>query len=228
MDLAILSPLFIGLVILLILIRAVAILKPFAIILLPFALSLFYGVSFYLFRRFFNFGFYFVLNFSIVLSVTEFFRSWLTGFSWNLIVYSLSDQLQSIQLLNLVGTYGLNFLAILFFSFPYLFFNENKRKSTNRMLVFIALLAVNYIYGNERLKNQLQEKDFEIVFVQPNEGLMEIYNYEDDYIKNLIKISDPLSKGDYAIFLWPEGSYSFKGKNNFNQLIQDNLKQSKR
>ena len=203
---------------------AVAILKPFAIIFLPFALSLFYGAGFYLFRRFFNFGFYFVLNFAIVLSVIEFIRSWLTGFSWNLIVYSLSDQLQSIQLLNLVGTYGLNFLAILFFSFPYLFFNENKRKSTNRMLVFIALLAVNYIYGNERLKNQLQEKDYQIVFVQPNEGLMEIYNYEDDYIKNLIKISDPLSKSDHAIFLWPEGSYSFKGKNNFNQLIQGQFK----
>ena len=87
-------------------------LKPFAILLLPLLLSLFYGISFYIFRKFFNFNFFYILNFALILSLTEYFRSYITGFSWNLFVYGLSDELESIQILNIVGTFGLNFLSI--------------------------------------------------------------------------------------------------------------------
>ena len=100
----------------------VLVLKPFAIIGLPFVLSLFYGFGFYIFRRFFKFGFFFILNFAIILALTEYIRSYVTGFSWNLFVYALSDEIQSIQILNVIGTFGLNFITIFFFCFPYLFF----------------------------------------------------------------------------------------------------------
>ena len=172
----------------------VLVLKPFAIIGLPFVLSLFYGFGFYIFRRFFKFGFFFILNFAIILALTEYIRSYVTGFSWNLFVYALSDEIQSLQILNVIGTFGLNFITIFFFCFPYLFFCENKRKSVNRMLIFILIIGINYMYGTGRLQIKLETKDQEVVVVQPNEGLIEISSYPDDYLKNLIKISKPNEK----------------------------------
>lgn len=203
---------------------AVTILKPFAILVLPFILSIFYGFCFYILKRFFNFGFFYVLNFSILLALTEYFRSYITGFSWNLFVYALSDEIQSIQILNYIGTFGLNFLAIFFFSFPFLFFNENKRKSVNRMIIFVLIIGVNYLYGYARLQIELENKEQNIVLVQPNEGLIEIASYPDDYIQNLIKISNPKEKLDDAIFLWPEGSYSFLEPNSFKKIIKGSFK----
>ena len=206
----------------------VLVLKPFAIIGLPFVLSLFYGLSFYILRHFFKFGFFYILNFAIILALTEYIRSFVTGFSWNLFVYALSDEVQSIQILNVIGTFGLNFLSIFFFSFPYLFFCENKRKSVNRMLIFVLLIGINYMYGTGRLQINLDTKDQEVVIVQPNEGLIEIASYPDDYLKNLILISKPKEKKENAIFLWPEGSYSFVGENGFKNLIQDKFKNNQK
>ena len=206
----------------------VLVLKPFAIIGLPFVLSLFYGLSFYILRHFFKFGFFYILNFAIILALTEYIRSFVTGFSWNLFVYALSDEVQSIQILNVIGTFGLNFLSIFFFSFPYLFFCENKRKSVNRMLIFVFIIGINYMYGTGRLQIDLETKDQEVVIVQPNEGLIEIASYPDDYLKNLILISKPKEKKENAIFLWPEGSYSFVGENGFKNLIQDKFKNNQK
>ena len=201
-------------------------LKPFAILLLPLLLSLFYGISFYIFRKFFNFNFFYILNFALILSLTEYFRSYITGFSWNLFVYGLSDELESIQILNIVGTFGLNFLSIFIFCFPYLFFCDDKSKSMSRIIVFIVIIGLNYLYGYNRSQNKLKNKNQEIVIVQPNEGLTEILSYPDDYIKNLIKISNPKNKKENAIFLWPEGSYNFIYNDNFKNLIQNQFKQN--
>ena len=96
----------------------VEILKPFAILILPFVLSVFYGLGFYIFKRYFKFNFFFVLNFSILLALTEYIRSLVTGFSWNLFIYGLSEQLASIQILNIIGSFSLNLLTIFIFSFP--------------------------------------------------------------------------------------------------------------
>ena len=49
----------------------VAILKPFAILILPLVLSTFYGLGFYIFKRCFKFNFFFVLNFSILMALIE-------------------------------------------------------------------------------------------------------------------------------------------------------------
>ncbi len=199
-------------------------LKPFAIIGLPFFLSIFYGIGFCLIKKIIKNSFFFVLNFAVILSLTEFLRSYITGFSWNLFVYTLSDELKSIQLLNIIGTYGLNFLVIFIFCFPYFFFCENKRKSFNRIMLFVIIIVINYMYGSGRIQIKLEDKKQEIVVVQPNEGLIEITSYPDDYIKNLILISKPKNKKDNTIFLWPEGSYSLIENNNFKTLIKNKFK----
>lgn len=207
---------------------AVSILKPFAILGLPFCLSLFYGLCFYILKKFFRFGNFYILYFAMLLSLTEFLRSYLTGFSWNLFVYALNDNLQSLQILNLVGTYGLNFLAIIIFSFPFLFFCENKRKSLFRILIFTLIVSLNFLYGHLRLETVLSKKKQDILIVQPNENLVEIFNYPNDYISNLIRISEPHKQESNAIFLWPEGTFQLNNKKNFSQLIKKNFKNNQK
>ena len=54
----------------------------------------------------------FLLIFSVSLSVFEYLRGILfTGFSWNLISYSWSFSLESIQILKFFGTYTFNFFS---------------------------------------------------------------------------------------------------------------------
>jgi len=84
------------------------------------------------------------------------------------------------------------------------------------------------MYGTGRLQIKLETKDQEVVVVQPNEGLIEISSYPDDYLKNLIKISRPNEKKNNSIFLWPEGSYSFVSKNNFKNIIKDKFKDNQK
>ncbi len=202
---------------------ALEILKPFAIIVLPLLLSFFYGAGFFIIKKYFFSKKFFVFNFSLVLALVEFLRSFITGFSWNLIVYSLTDELESIQILNLIGTYGLNIFAIFMFCFPYLFFHESKIKSLTQVFIFTFLIVTNYLYGSLRLNLELEEKDQNILIVQPNESLLNIYNYQDDHILNLIKISKPNEQKKNTIFLWPEGSYSFANVNNFSKVISKNF-----
>ena len=149
----------------------VSILKPFAIFVLPLFLSVFYGLSFYIFKRFFKFEYFFVLNFSILMALTEYIRSFITGFSWNLFVYALSEQLASLQILNIIGTFSLNLFIIFIFSFPYFLIKKNKIIFFKRTILLLFLIGINYLYGLNRLQANLETRNQQIVFVQPNENL---------------------------------------------------------
>ena len=202
----------------------VAILKPFAILILPFALSGFYGLGFYIFKLYFKFNFFFVLNFSILIALTEYIRSFITGFSWNLFVYALSEQLASIQILNIIGTFSLNLFAIFVFSFPYFLIKKNKISIIKRLTLFIFLIGINYLYGLDRLQTNLETKNQQIVFVQPNENLKKINLNLQKYIQEILNMSNPSDKKGNAIFLWPEGSYSFINNDNLTDIFKGNFK----
>ncbi len=117
---------------------------PFSIIFIPLFLAIFYGLS-VLVLSFFNFGrnFQSILIFSLIFSIMEFLRGHvLSGFPWNLIVYSLSDKINHLQVLSLIGTYSLNLLCITIFFIPCLIFYKKKNYSQN--FYFINTLSFNF------------------------------------------------------------------------------------
>ena len=98
---------------------------PFSIILIPLFLSLFFGLAILVVGPFSEKSISFILFFSLVFSIFEFLRgNLLTGFPWNLISYTWSWSIESIQILSLIGTYALSLISITFFCIPFLFFQK--------------------------------------------------------------------------------------------------------
>ena len=210
---------------------ALIILKPLSIVAIPVFLSFFYGLSFLCVKNFVSIKLNFIIIFSIVLAIFDFVRGYLfTGFPWNLFVYTWSWSLESIQILNLFGTYSLNLLSIFFFSFPlFIYFQDNFQKKTAYSFVLLFILSLNFYYGfNSFKKNNLTKiPNLQVVSVQPDRSLENflLENNEINYINQLIKISNPqIYKKKQTVFVWPEGVLS--NLNNlkiYESLIKDNF-----
>ena len=100
---------------------------PFTIILVPAFLAIFYGISTLILKKFISKEISFVLFFSLVFSILEFIRgNILSGFPWNLIVYSWSWSLEIIQVISVIGTYSMNLISITIFSLPFILFVKTK------------------------------------------------------------------------------------------------------
>ena len=113
---------------------------PLALFVIPAFLALFYGLV--------SFSFIILkpkkilssfLVFSLIFGVTEYIRgSILTGFPWNLIVYSFSNQLEFLSITSIFGTYGLNLFCISLFTSPAIFISKDIKKILE--FVFFSLL----------------------------------------------------------------------------------------
>ena len=84
---------------------------PFALILIPLFLSLFFGLAILIVGSFAEKNIYFILLFSLVFSIFEFLRGNLfTGFPWNLISYTWSWSGEIVQILSIIGAYSLSLI----------------------------------------------------------------------------------------------------------------------
>ena len=185
---------------------------PIALILIPAFLSLFYGLIAFIFillkpRKIFSS----FLIFSLVFGILEFVRGLvLTGFPWNLIAYSLSNQIKFLSITSIIGTYGLNLLCISFFTCPALFFFKKKRNGAVFFIFSLMIIMSSYMYGNlnEKKFNKIEKKYsyYKIRVIGSNISLDRFYNQVDtvSVINELIEISDPKSN-EKTIFVWPEG-----------------------
>ena len=184
---------------------------PFALILIPLFLSLFFGLAILIIGPYSEKSISFVLLFSLIFSVFEFLRgNLLTGFPWNLMSYSWSWSLETIQILSLIGTYSLSLISITFFSIFFLFF-QKKIFAKNIIFLFILVIAFigNYSYGILKINNSKYsfDENIYIKIISPNFSLKD-YNTEGEIqqLKRLIKISDP-EKNKKTLFIWPEGIF---------------------
>ncbi len=185
---------------------------PFALILIPLFLSLFFGLSILLVGIFAQKSISFVLLFSLVFSVFEFFRGNLfTGFPWNLMSYTWSWSNETIQVLSLIGTYSLSLISITFFCIPFLFFQKKIFKKNILFLVFLVIIFIcNYSYGKFKLNNNNNynyDDEVKVKIISPNFSLKDYQNETEEFqLKRLIKISNP-REDEKTLFIWPEGIF---------------------
>ena len=97
---------------------------PFAFLLLPLFIGLFYGLLTLIccFIKLNN-NFNSLLIFASIFSIIEFIRGIIFGgFPWNFLVFSLSNYIEFIQIVKIIGTDLLNLLVITIFLVPSIFF----------------------------------------------------------------------------------------------------------
>jgi apolipoprotein N-acyltransferase len=185
---------------------------PFAIILIPAFLAIFYGLITYLFSVFFSknvISSFFI--FSFFFGIIEFIRGFiLTGFPWNLISFSFSNNLYFIQILSVIGTYSFNLICITLFTIPALLFLRSSKKEIIVSFFFILVSVGFIIFGNlkiDKFNTIIAVKNsYTIRSLSPNIDLDRFYSKKDELklINELIKLSNSEKKIP-TIFLWPEG-----------------------
>ena len=184
---------------------------PISLILIPLFLSFFFGFSVLLTGFFLEKKIYFILLFSLVFSLLEYLRgNILTGFPWNLISYTWSWSIESVQILSLIGTYSLSLISITLFCLPFLYFQKKIIKSNLIFtLIFVIIFVGNYLFGSNRINKNVYDfdKGINVKIISPNFSLKDYKdNTEISQLKRLIKISNP-EKNKKTLFIWPEGIF---------------------
>ena len=187
---------------------------PIALILIPSFLGLFYGIITLAASRLkLEKNFSSILIFSLLFAVVEFFRGFVFGgFPWNLIVYSWTSYLYSLQILSLIGTYSFNLISITIFLLPtVIFFKKNFKFKLISFIFLLVILASNHFYGFQKIKNNeklyTEFKDFKIKLISPKISIERFFqpNNEEAIIEELIELSNPNILHN-TVFIFPEGA----------------------
>ena len=184
---------------------------PFAVILIPLFLSLFFGLAILIVGYFCEKNISFILLFSLVFSIFEYLRgTLLTGFPWNLIAYTWSWSTELIQILSIIGTYSLSLISITLFCLPFFFFQNLKNRKNIFFVICVLIVFIgNYVFGYFHINNSNFnfDKNINVKVISPNFSLSDYSSRsESDQLERLIKISDP-NKDIKTIFIWPEGIF---------------------
>ena len=206
---------------------------PFALILIPLFLGVFYGVA-TLACSFFSLNkkLSSILIFSIFFSLIEFIRGFiLGGFPWNLIAFAWTDYLYFLQILSFIGTYSFNLLSITIFLMPVIILFNYKNLTKLFFLIFsLAILIINFLYGsfiintNQDLNNKNSNSLIKIV--SPKIDIERYFTNEnpEKIILELVELSDPEAM-EKTIFIFPEGVFSniyLEDLNNYRYIFSKN------
>ena len=185
---------------------------PLAIILVPAFLALFYGFVSFLFiilKPKKNLSSFFL--FSLIFGTIEFLRgSIFTGFPWNLIAYSFSNNIEVLNIISFIGTYAFNLFCISLFTSPSFFIFRDNKHEIFTFILFLLITLSFYVFGSQEIKkfNNLEanKHDFKIRVISSKISIDRFYNDVEpiSIIEDLIKISSP-QKNEKTIFIWPEG-----------------------
>ena len=205
---------------------------PFGLILIPLFLSLFFSIPIILSGLILDEKVSSIFTISILFAISDFVRSKiLTGFPWNIWLYSYSSNLESLQLLDKIGFFSLNLIAITLFFFPAIFFLRVSKKYLLISFVITIFLS-NYFYGSYKINSYFYDKKYtekkvNFKIVSPS---LELSQFKEpiEVATKLIKISEP-EKNKNTIFIWPEGVFmgdtfsNLKNIQDFRQLFEKNF-----
>ena len=183
---------------------------PFGLILIPLFLSLFFSIPIILTGRLIEANISSIILISLLFGLGDFCRSIiLTGFPWNLWIYSFSSIIENLQLLDKLGFFFLNQILITLLFLPAaLFFKNFNKFSVLGFIVFI--LFSNYFYGSYKINSSKKNENYEnklINFKIVTAGLnLSEFRYPIDVALKLIKLSEPKPEVK-TIFIWPEGTF---------------------
>ncbi|NRA74183.1 MAG: apolipoprotein N-acyltransferase [Rickettsiales bacterium] len=203
---------------------------PFAIILIPCILAIYYGLCAIILHKCNNGNkVVFSIYFLCIWVLFEFLRNYLfTGFPWLITGYSLVNWLELVQTASWFGVFGLSVIAL---SIPVIFFLLidflNKKWSKLHMIV-CSILAVmfvtNLLYGWCRLRNapiQLSSHN-KVKIIQANINSLLKRDTMDMNAEKIIKLAtfNPIEDRGLLYVLLPEGGVRYFNKRKLIKLVR--------
>ncbi len=125
-----------------------AVFMPFAVMLMPAGLALFYGAATATAATVWKSGAWRVMALALSLSATEWLRGHvLTGFPWNVLGYALTYPVELMQSAAVLGIYGLTLAAVLIFGLPAILWSEAGAGRGGRAVALAAALVPLLVAG---------------------------------------------------------------------------------
>ena len=200
-----------------------ALFLPFAMIGLSSLLSIFIGLTTFLFSKFRFSGLNKALVFSSLWVMMEWLRGHIfTGLPWNLIGSALTFSDELIQISSIFGTWGLSFFAILSFSFlgctqPKFLMKKNLLCFLRVGFPFIILITlwcggyIRLLFAEENFFPNVKVNVIQANIQQKDKWLPK--NREKNFFKHLDITRDSLEKKKteetIELFIWPETAIQF-------------------
>ncbi|MBO0742009.1 MAG: apolipoprotein N-acyltransferase, partial [Hyphomicrobiaceae bacterium] len=201
-------------------------LLPFAVILLPAYLALYWGTATGLAACLWSRGLQRVLWLSLTLSAAEWVRGHaFSGFPWNTLGYALTYPLPLMQSAAVLGIYGLTLISILIFALPPVLWSEPTAASAPRgrpataLALALVPLTVLGLVGQIRLAraSQATVPGIKLRIVQPSVPQREKWRPENQqriFFDHLaLSATDPSGNMDdlagVTHVVWPEAAMPF-------------------
>jgi len=153
-------------------------LLPFAVLLMPSGLALFYALAGALYVRFWRADPRRVLMFAAMFGTAEWLRGHIfTGFPWNLPAYGWGESLAILQSTATFGAYGLSLLTLLFGASLALLADRPRGWAHRIPLAMAILFSLLWVHGTLRLAYGTDDvvPEVRLRIVQPNTPQSEKY-----------------------------------------------------
>lgn len=186
---------------------------PFAVVGLPLLLAFFYAFACALARVLWNDGIGRIFALGFGFGVAEWLREFvLTGFPWIPIGYGLMPTPLMMQSVEIVGTIGMNALAVFIFASPALLMSG--RRSWIGPVLAVLLVAAHLGFGGWSLSRPTPSGSSPIAvrIVQPNIDLAEKWDDREQNFKTLLELSSAAPAQGVKppeLIVWPETSVPY-------------------
>ena len=189
-------------------------LMPFAIILLPSLLAVFWGCAFICAKLINKNKKFYILYVIVFLSIFEYLRAQLfTGFPWLMPSMIFASNVYFIQIFSFVGSFSANLIVLTISILPFIFFSNFKGKNALLLVLLIPIVILLFLgilrYYN---KNLLKNSNQLVTIVQPNikQKNKWILKNRELHLNKLVELSikyyDSFNNKN-RIIIWPETSF---------------------